>query len=59
MGQKSNQELRDMVLALQERVAKLEKRCGESEPLNVDDDPTYELPSLEQAQQGIVKPTKR
>jgi hypothetical protein len=49
MGQKSIQELRDMVVALQERVTKLEKRCGESEPLNVDDDPTHELPSLEQA----------
>ena len=61
MGQKSIQELRDMVVALQERVTKLEKRCGESEPLNVDndDDPTHELPTLEQAQQGIVRPTKR
>ena len=48
MGQKSIQELRDMVVALQERVAKLEKRCGESKPPIVDDDPTHELPSLEQ-----------
>jgi hypothetical protein len=58
MGQKSIQELRDMVVALQERVAKLEKRCGESEPLIVDDDPTHELPSLEQAPQRTT-PAKR
>jgi hypothetical protein len=60
MGQISIQELRDMVLALQERVAKLEKRCEESEPPNVDDDDdsTNELPSLEQALQRTM-PAKR
>jgi len=58
MGQKSIQELRDMVVALQERVAKLQKRCGESKPPIVDDDPTHELPSLEQARQRTM-PAKR